>query len=102
MGHRYATLDDAAIGDLLESLAGWRLSPDGKALQRSYTFETFAAAFGFMSDCAKLAESLDHHPDWCNSFRRVEVSLTTHATGGLTDRDAALARAMEAVFAAGD
>ncbi|KAA9007107.1 4a-hydroxytetrahydrobiopterin dehydratase [Histidinibacterium aquaticum] len=79
--------------ELLE--AGWTLSDDGTALERTFTFKNFVEAWGFMSRCAIWAEKLNHHPEWSNVFKTVNVRLTTHDTGGLTDLDAKLARKMD-------
>jgi 4a-hydroxytetrahydrobiopterin dehydratase len=75
--------------------AGWRVAPDGKSIARSFKFRTFRDAMGWMVRAGFEAEALDHHPDWTNVYNRVEVSLTTHDTGGLTDKDFELARRME-------
>jgi 4a-hydroxytetrahydrobiopterin dehydratase len=94
----YEVLDKEAVERGLATLEGWTLGPDGDAITRSFVFSSFAQAFGFMTECALSAEKLDHHPDWSNSYSRVEVRLTTHATKGLTDRDFKLARAMDKAF----
>jgi len=75
---------------------GWRLDPDRPAIERSYRFGDFAAAFGFMTRAALLAERMDHHPEWRNVWNRVDIVLTTHDAGGITDLDLTMARAMEA------
>ena len=74
----------------------WQLR-DG-TLARTFEFTNFSEAFGFMSRVALLAEKAGHHPDWCNSYRRVEIHLPTHEAGGLTERDFALARAIEGLL----
>ena len=74
---------------------GWRR--DGAALARAFRFRDFAEAWGFMSRVALLAERHDHHPDWRNSWNRVEIRLTSHDAGGVTERDHALARAIGAL-----
>ena len=81
----------------LQSLPGWQLSDDGCAILRTYTFDDFAAAFSFMTWVALQAEKHDHHPDWRNVYARVEVCLSTHDAGGLTERDLRLARAIDQV-----
>jgi len=91
-----APLSAAARADALRALPAWRLSPDGKAIVRSFVFRDFNAAFGFMARAALAAEKLDHHPDWRNVYKTVEVTLSTHEAGGVTARDIALATAMEA------
>lgn len=78
-----------------EGSGGWRI--DGTRLSRSYRFAGFAEAFGFMAEVALHAERADHHPEWQNVYNRVDVQLTTHDAGGLTDRDFALATVMERV-----
>ncbi|MEZ6007364.1 MAG: 4a-hydroxytetrahydrobiopterin dehydratase [Planctomycetota bacterium] len=84
-------LDDAALSAALAELPGWRR--EGDALVRRFEFPDFVAAFGFMARAALCAERAGHHPDWSNSYKRVDVRLTTHEVGGLTARDVDLARA---------
>ncbi|MCP4315818.1 MAG: 4a-hydroxytetrahydrobiopterin dehydratase [Hyphomicrobiales bacterium] len=81
-------------------LGDWQLRADGKALERKFSFRTFNEAFGFMTRSALSAEKLNHHPDLSNVYNRVNVVLTTHDTGGLTELDFRLAKAMNR--AAGD
>ena len=76
-------------------LPDWTLEEGGRAITRNYRFADFSRAFAFMTRVAMAAEKLDHHPEWSNVYGRVSVRLTTHATGGLTERDIALARLME-------
>lgn len=76
----------------------WILSEDGTRLSKTFRFKTFKAAMAWMVRVADVAEDLNHHPDWSNSYTRVSVSLTTHDCGGLTDKDIALANAMEAAL----
>ena len=78
----------------LGELPGWALRADTKALERSFNFKNFREAFGFMTQCALAAEKLNHHPEWFNVYKRADVVLTTHDTGGLTDLDFRLAKAM--------
>ena len=92
-----AKLTAAARQAALAELVGWREVTGRDAIQRSFTFVDFNAAFGFMSRVALMAERLDHHPEWSNIYRRVEVSLTTHEAGGLTELDFSLARRVEAL-----
>ena len=77
----------------LQSLPGWSLQ-EGK-LFRSFAFPDFNAAFGFMSRAALHAEKVDHHPEWFNVYNRVDVWLTSHDAGGITERDTALARTLD-------
>lgn len=88
-------LDQAAIDAALAELEGWGLAPDGRSISRRFTFADFRAAFAFMTECALAAEKLDHHPEWSNVYSRVSVTLTTHDSGGLTERDLRLARWMD-------
>lgn len=88
-----------ALAAALASLEGWAVA-DGK-LQKTFVFEDFVAAFGWMTRVALVAEKADHHPEWFNVYHTVRVALWTHDAGpGLTDRDLALARAMDALFRA--
>ena len=75
--------------------AGWTVSADGRSIAKSYKFRNFRDALAWMVRAGFEAEAMNHHPDWTNVYNRVEVSLTTHDTGGLTDKDVELARRME-------
>lgn len=77
--------------------AAWRVV-DGK-LHKSFAFEDFVAAFGFMSQVALVAERMNHHPEWFNVYDTVRVDLTTHDARGITNRDFQLAAAMEEIAA---
>ena len=81
------------ITQRLTKLPQWSLE-NGK-LHRVYKFENFVEAFGFMSACALVAEKHDHHPEWSNVYSTVEVTLSTHDAGGLTELDIKLADAMD-------
>lgn len=83
----------------LSGLKGWIEADGGNALSRTFTFKDFNAAFGFMTRAALVAEKSDHHPDWRNVYKTVEVTLSTHDSGGVTERDIALAKAMNAIAA---
>ena len=87
-----AVLDAGEIDGALAALDGWEVR-DGK-LHREFVFANFVEAFGFMAKAALVAESANHHPEWFNVYRTVRVDLTTHESGGITERDTALARAM--------
>ena len=80
---------------LASSLPRWRLLPDRDAITRDFKFKDFSAAWGFMARVALLAERHDHHPEWSNVYGRVSIILTTHDAGGLSERDIALARAID-------
>src|SRR5947199_7701926 len=75
-------------------LAGWSEVKDREAITKKCTFRDFNEAFGFMTRAALVAEKLDHHPEWFNVYKKVEVTLATHDAGGLTERDITLAEAM--------
>lgn len=93
-----ACLTQAEIAALIAECPGWTLRADGKAIVRTFKFADFGAAFSFMTRVAIHAEKADHHPEWFNVYNRVEVTLTTHDADGLSQRDAAMARAMEAMI----
>jgi 4a-hydroxytetrahydrobiopterin dehydratase len=78
---------------------GWALSGDGKALERNYRFNDFSEAFAFLTRVAMHAEKVDHHPEFTNVWNRVDFRLTTHDAGGVTERDLALAKAIEKMAA---
>ncbi len=79
----------------LASLPGWRFDAEGGAIRQSFRFPNFSAAFGFMTRVAMAAEKADHHPDWSNSWNRVEIVLSTHSAGGLTMLDIEMARTID-------
>lgn len=83
-------LSPTVIEQKLAELPGWSLDSD--KLYRRFVFADFVAAFGFMSRVALLAEAADHHPEWSNVYNRVEIYLTTHDAGGISERDFELAR----------
>ena len=82
----------AALG----GLAGWSEAEDRDAIQKTFRFADFNAAFAFMARVAMMAEKMDHHPEWLNVYDRVEVTLSTHDADGVTERDIRLARFMDA------
>ena len=81
----------------LAGLPSWTYDPQARAIRRSFRFADFSAAFAFMTRVALAAEKADHHPDWSNVWNRVDIALTTHDAGGLTGRDIALAKAIDAL-----
>ena len=93
-----AKLDEAARARLAEALPGWALVEGRDAIRRGFRFRDFNEAWGFMARVALLAEAQDHHPEWSNAYNRVEVVLTTHDAGGLSERDLRLARAIDGVL----
>ncbi len=92
-----AKLTGAKRKAALKSLKGWTLEADRDAIEKTYIFDDFIAAFGFMSSVALVAQQMDHHPEWFNVYNRVLVVLTTHDAGGLTRLDIDLASAMDAL-----
>lgn len=88
-------LTDDQIAAALATLTGWSLREDGLALCKTFRFADFSEAFAFMTRVALEAEKADHHPEWFNVYNRVEVTLTTHDAGGISQRDVAMAGAME-------
>jgi 4a-hydroxytetrahydrobiopterin dehydratase len=78
----------------LAKLAGWSEVKGRDAITRKFEFMNFNEAFGFMSRAALMAEKLDHHPEWFNVYKTVEVTLSTHDAGGVTELDIKLAEAM--------
>jgi 4a-hydroxytetrahydrobiopterin dehydratase len=87
----------AARQQAISELAGWRECEGRDAIQKSFKFPDFNAAWGFMSRVALLAEKMDHHPEWSNVYNRVEIVLTTHDAQGLSERDIRLAKAIDAL-----
>ena len=92
-------LEGAARNAALAALPEWREVDGRDAIARKFVFKDFNQAFGFMTRVALVAEKMDHHPEWFNVYKTVEVTLSTHDAGGVTDKDIALAKAMES-FAA--
>jgi 4a-hydroxytetrahydrobiopterin dehydratase len=86
---------DAQIEDALESLPGW--SQEGEAIVKSFEFDNFTAAIAFINRAAGPIDEMNHHPEWTNVYNRVDIRLTSHDTGGVTDRDVKLARVLERV-----
>ncbi|ARC87326.1 4a-hydroxytetrahydrobiopterin dehydratase [Rhodovulum sp. MB263] len=76
---------------------GWAKTEGRDAIVKTYEFGDFVSAFGFMTRAALCAEKMDHHPDWTNVYKTVEVTLSTHDAGGLTMKDVELARKMDAL-----
>ncbi|MEJ7634045.1 4a-hydroxytetrahydrobiopterin dehydratase [Aeromicrobium sp.] len=92
------SLTDAQIEEALESLNGW--SHDGDAIVKSFQLADFRAALDFMNRAAGPIEEMDHHPEWTNVYDRVDIRLSSHDVGGITDRDIRLATVLERVAAA--
>ena len=90
-------IDQIRLNALLA--AGWKLAEVREAIEKEFKFKGFRRAFGFMAASAAKADAINHHPEWFNVYNRVRVLLTTHDTGGLTELDADLAEAMDAIAA---
>jgi 4a-hydroxytetrahydrobiopterin dehydratase len=91
-----AKLDKAQRASALKSLTGWSEDAKRDAIFKTFVFANFVEAFGFMTKAALVAERMDHHPEWSNVYKTVNVLLTTHDAGGLSMKDIELARAMDA------
>jgi 4a-hydroxytetrahydrobiopterin dehydratase len=88
-------LDKKELQAALSGLPQWRHDVAAALISRSLKFKDFSEAFGFMTRVALAAQAADHHPDWSNSFNRVEITLSTHDAGGITGNDVALAKAID-------
>lgn len=93
-------LSSGQITERLDALSGWDLGEDATFIEKRFKFATFTEAFAFMTRAALDAEKMDHHPDWRNVYNTVEVRLSTHDAGGLTQRDFDLAVKMDAAAGA--
>ncbi|MGF1454666.1 MAG: 4a-hydroxytetrahydrobiopterin dehydratase [Alphaproteobacteria bacterium] len=90
-------LTDAERADVLAGLDGWTPVDGRDAIKKTFTFKNFNEAFGFMTRIAMVAEKMDHHPEWFNVYKTVEVTLSTHDVGGLSELDIKMAKAMDAM-----
>ena len=90
-----AKLEGDARKSALTELKNWRELPGRDAITRKFVFRDFNEAFGFMARVALVAEKMDHHPEWSNVYKTVDVVLSTHDAGGVTEKDVALANAMD-------
>ncbi len=90
-------LTDTARKSALQELPGWSEADGREAIAKTFVFKDFNEAFGFMARAALVAEKADHHPEWRNVYKTVEVVLATHEASGVTTRDIALATAMNAI-----
>ena len=91
-------LSPDAVRDALATLEGWALAEDETSIRRTFTFRNFSEAFAFMTRVALAAEKMDHHPDWSNVYKTVEIALNTHDAGGLTRLDFELAGRINRIF----
>lgn len=92
-----ARLTDAERDAALAALPGWSLREDGLAIEKELKFGDFNEAFGFMARVAIYADKADHHPEWFNVYSTVRITLTTHDADGLSTRDVAMARFIDAI-----
>jgi 4a-hydroxytetrahydrobiopterin dehydratase len=83
--------------EVMSQLSGWSIVEGRSAILKSFKFKSFGQAFGFMTEAALVAEKMDHHPEWFNVYSRVDVTLTTHSAGGITELDVKLAKAMDGI-----
>jgi 4a-hydroxytetrahydrobiopterin dehydratase len=90
-----AVLTDQQRHTRLSELRGWSLVAERDAIRKRFAFKDFREAFAWMTRVAEVAEASDHHPEWTNVYRIVDVVLSTHSAGGLTAKDVELARAMD-------
>ncbi len=81
----------------LSKLNGWSEASGRDAIVKKFTFKDFNQAFGFMTRAALVAEKMDHHPEWFNVYKTVEVTLSTHDAGGVTELDVKLAEAIDKI-----
>ena len=88
-------LSPAARATALKKLPKWKPVAGRDAISRKFKFANFSEAFAFMSRAALLAEKMDHHPEWFNVYNKVDVTLSTHDAGGVTQHDIDLATAMD-------
>ena len=87
--------DPQTIKTHLQDLNDWALLDEREAIYKSFKFKDFNEAWGFMNKVAELAEEMDHHPEWSNVYNRVEITLTTHDAGGVSQRDLAMAKKID-------
>jgi 4a-hydroxytetrahydrobiopterin dehydratase len=92
-------LTETRRSQALSELAGWTLVSGREAIGKQFKFADFNAAWGFMSRVALVAEKMDHHPEWSNVWNKVDVVLSTHDAGGLTEHDVKLAKKMDEIAA---
>lgn len=92
-----AKLSPDAITEELAKAPQWSMVADREAIERSLVFKDFSAAWGFMTRVALKAEQMNHHPEWCNVWNKVTITLATHDAGGLSELDFKLARAIDEI-----
>lgn len=82
---------------VLKDVSGWRAVEGRDAIEKTFKFDDFNAAWGFMSRVALTAEKMDHHPEWFNVYNKVDVTLTTHDADGVSENDRAMAQFMDSI-----
>ena len=92
-----AKLTGKARSEALAALTGWTEVAGRDAITKSFKFADFNQAWGFMTRVALAAEKADHHPEWSNVYNKVDITLSTHDAGGLSDKDVALAKVIDSV-----
>lgn len=80
-------INPQTVSKSLEGIDGWTLANDREAIEKTFKFKNFKEAWAFMNKVADLAEDMDHHPEWFNVYNKVEITLTTHDAGGISQRD---------------
>ena len=85
------------VSNALRKLPQWKLSPDGLKLHRTLKFQDFNQAFGFMTRVALYADKNDHHPEWFNVYNQIDIDLSTHDVGGISERDVSLAEFIDSI-----
>ena len=91
-------LTEEDLDNWLKALPGWELMRGGDAIARTFEFADFNEAFGFMTRVALVAEKMDHHPDWSNSWNRVVIGIVNHSAGGVTQQCLDFAIAVEGIY----
>ena len=94
-------LSDEDVQAALADLPGWEMVEGRSAITRQFTFKDFNETFGFMTQVALVAEKMNHHPEWSNVYRTVDVTLATHDVGGLSNLDLEMAREIDAIASKG-
>ena len=96
--YRIDAFGDSLMDNKILEEGGWTVASDGHSADKTYRFPSFSAAVGWMASLVDQIDALNHHPEWQNVYNRVEVRLTTHDAGTLTDLDTQLARVLDQSF----
>lgn len=86
------------IESFLQTAEGWVWDGTRPAIKKTFKFNNFVDAFGFMASVALVAEKMNHHPEWFNVYNKIDVALTTHDTGGVSEKDLKLAKSMDKLY----